>query len=163
MSAEPAPERRDLDGNREHDEALNTLFAQPGRTLRIFDKALSNAYNTPARTNALRRFLLASRMARLRIVVHDASNITRDCPRLVELLRDFSHAASVQETMAEAKGVYDPFAVMDELHYVHRFHHEQTRGVLMLNDAQGAHELTQRFEDIWEASSPSSAATTLGL
>lgn len=163
MSAEPTPERRDLDGNREHDDALNTLFTQSGHTLRIFDKALSSAYNAPARINALRRFLLGSRMARLRIVVHDASNITRDCPRLVELLRDFSHAASVQETMAEAKSVYDPFAVMDELHYVHRFHHEQPRGVLTLNDAQGAHELTQRFEEIWEASSPSSTATTLGL
>src|SRR5689334_17802568 len=100
MSAEPKPERRDLDGNREHDDALDTLFTQAGRTLRIFDNALSSAYNAPARIDALRRFLLGSRMARLRIVVHDASNITRDCPRLVELLCDFSHAANVQETMA---------------------------------------------------------------
>jgi hypothetical protein len=59
--------------------------------------------------------------------------------------------------------VYDPFAVIDERHYVHRFHYEGSRGVLALDDVPSAHGFVQRFEEIWEASAPAVCATTLGL
>jgi hypothetical protein len=36
--------------------ALDTLFAQSGRTLRIFDRALSSGYNSPHRHDLLRKF-----------------------------------------------------------------------------------------------------------
>ena len=67
------------------------------------------------------------------------------------------------ETQAEAKGVYDPFSVMDERHYVHRFHYEQPRGLLALDEPQGAHAFVKRFAEIWDASAPAASATTLGL
>jgi len=163
MSTEPKSQQHNLDGNNEYEAALDTLFAQSGRTLRIFDRALSTGYNSPRRYDLLRAFLLSSREARIRIVVHDASNLVRDCPRLINLLRNFSHAIGFNETQSEAKGVYDPFAVLDELHYVHRFHYDGPRGVLALEEPQGAAGLVQRFNEIWEASAPSVSATTLGL
>jgi hypothetical protein len=163
MTTEPQPQQRKLDGNREYEDALDTLYAQPGKCLRIFDRSLAGDYNSAHREDLLRKFLLASRAARIQIVVHDASNLARDCPRLVNLVRDFSHAISVNETQAEAKGVYDSFAVMDERHYVHRFHYEQPRGLLALDDPQEAHGFAKRFAEIWEASAPAVSATTLGL
>jgi len=163
MSTEPKSQQHNLDGNNEYEAALDTLFSQSGRTLRIFDRALSTAYNSPRRYDLLRAFLLSSREARIRIVVHDASNLVRDCPRMINLLRSFSHAIGFNETQSEAKGVYDPFAVLDELHYVHRFHYDGPRGVLALEEPQGAAGLVQRFNEIWEASAPSVSATTLGL
>jgi hypothetical protein len=37
------------------------------------------------------------------------------------------------------------------------------RGLLALDDPIGTHTLAERFEEIWEASSPTVAATTIGL
>jgi hypothetical protein len=37
------------------------------------------------------------------------------------------------------------------------------RGLMTLNDLQGAHLFNDRFDDIWEASIPAVTATTLGL
>ena len=163
MSEDPLPEQRKIEGNAEYESALDALLARPGRQLRIFDRQLGTAYNSVHRYEHLRRFLFASRTNRLQIAVHDASNLQRDCPRLMNLLRQFSHAMSINETEPQAKGVYDPFAVMDERDYVHRFHYDDMRGLLGLDDVANARVFVQRFEELWEASSPAAAATTLGL
>jgi hypothetical protein len=163
VSQDIAPEHRRLEGNAEHEDALDTVFARPGRQLRIFDRQLGAGYNSIRRQDLLRRFLLASSSSRIQIVLHDASNLQRDCPRLINLLRQFSHAVTIHETEPQAKGVYDPFAVLDERDYVHRFHYEDTRGLLGLDDPHEARGLVQRFEEIWEASSPAVSGTTLGL
>ncbi len=163
MSEDPAPEHRKLEGNLEYEQALDTLFARPGRKLRIFDRLLGTAYNGAGRHDLVRRFLLASRTRTIQIVLHDTSNLQRDCPRLINLLREFSHVVTIHETEPQAKGVYDPFAVMDERDYVHRFHYDDTRGLLGLDDPHEARGFVQRFEELWEASSPASSGTTLGL
>lgn len=154
---------RKLEGTAEHDAALDTLFARPGRSLCIFDRQLGRAYNALARHDLLRQFLLAGRNHQIRIVLHDTANLTRDCPRMLLLMRQFSHAVSIHETEPQAKHVYDPFALIDERDYVHRFHYDNARGVLALDDPNGARTLAQRFGEIWEASTSTVSATTLGL
>ena len=156
-------EHRDIQGNAEFEDALDCLLARPGRALRIFDRQLGGGYNGVRRIQLLRDFLLANRNNRIQIVLHDTSNLQRDCPRFMELLRLFSHAISINETDPEAKGVHDPFCIMDVRDYVHRFHHDGPRGVLGLDDLATAQLLAQRFEEIWQASSPAASATTLGL
>jgi hypothetical protein len=163
VSEEPAPEHRKLEGNLEYEKALDTLFARTGRKLRIFDRMLGTAYSSTGRHDLLRRFLLTSRTRTVQIVLHDVSNLQRDCPRLIDLLRQFSHALSIHETELQAKGVYDPFAVMDDRDYLHRFHYDDTRGLLGLDDPHAARGFVQRFEELWEASSPAVSGTTLGL
>lgn len=163
MSEDIEPRLRKLEGNAEYNEALDTLFGRTGRRLRVFDRQLASGYVSSRRQELLRQFLLASRSNRIQIVVHDAASLQRDCPRLILLLRQFANAISINETEPQAKGVYDPFAVMDERDYVHRFHYDDSRGLLGLDDPQGAHGFAQRFEEIWEASAPAVSATTLGL
>jgi hypothetical protein len=158
-----APQQRKVEGVAQLDESLDTLFARSGRRLRIFDRHLGAAYNRPHRTELLRGFLLASRSNRLQLVLHETSNLQRDCPRLLDLLRRFSHSMSIHETEPQAKAVYDPFAVLDERDYVHRFHYDDARGLLGLDDPQEALNFVHRFDEIWEASTPAVSATTLGL
>jgi hypothetical protein len=163
MSDVPQLQHRKLEGRVESDEALDEVLAQAQRTLRLFDRRLGSAFDTVRRQELLGGFLRASRANRIRIVLHDASNLSRECPRLIGLLRSFSHAIAIQETQEQAKGVYDPFCIADDHHYLHRFHYDDTRALLALNDPQGAYTLVQRFEEIWEASTPAVSATTLGL
>jgi hypothetical protein len=163
MAEDTSPIHRPLSGAGEYEAALDEIAAKAVSTLRIFDYTLSAAYNSPQRYEALRRFLLASRRNLLRIVVHEPSHLDRNCPRLLMLLRQFGHAISIHETHPAAKSVYDPFAVADERFFVHRFHFEEMRGLSGSDDPIGARALIDRFEEIWEASSPAVGATTLGL
>lgn len=162
--AEPAkPQQSPILGNAAYDEALDDILSRAQRSMRIFENALGAAYNSPKRVELMRAFLLANRRNRLQIVVHDVLGMDRSCPRLLNLLRVHAHAIGIHETHQAAKAVYDPFAIVDEDHYVHRFHFEEMRGLRSIDDPIGAHPFLERFAEIWEASSPAVSATTLGL
>ncbi len=163
MAETPAPQHTPILGNAEYEAALDSILEKPQKTVRIFENSLSRGYNSPRRYDLLRAFLRANPRNRLQIVAHETQSIDRVCPRLLNLLRLHAHAISIHETHQAAKAVYDPFAVVDDLHYVHRFHFEEMRGVLALNDPIGTHTFIERFGEIWEASSAAVSATTLGL
>ena len=164
MTSENQTTHRKLDGRIELEEAINKVIPLAQRQLRIFDYNLSDCgYNSPTRFDLLRDFLLASRANRLDIVLHDTDYLTRQCPRMMLLLRQFSDAIRVNTTSAETKSIYDPFLIVDQVHYVHRFHYNNPRALMALYDAPGALAISQRYDEIWEASIPTTFATTLGL
>jgi hypothetical protein len=157
------PGEQELDGIRAYEAATDELIVLAQRSVRIFDRALGRAFNSAQRIDALSRLLLERRTNRVRIVVHDASNIVAECPRLMTLLRRFSDTLAIHQTLRAARGVYDPFAIADEMRFVHRFHYDSMRGVAVIGDLAATRTLISRFDDIWEASSPAASATTIGL
>lgn len=150
----PTAAYRRFEGVREYDTVIDSLIPHARRVIRVFDKTLSSAYNSPQRCEALRQFLLASRSNRLMIVLHEIETLERDCPRPLQLLRQFSHGVSVRQTLRGAKHVYDPFVIIDASHYVHRFHHDYLRCAQGTHDGVGARQLLDRFAEIWEVSAP---------
>ena len=155
---------RQLNSTIDYTEALDVLIELARHRLRIFDYNLEDGgYTTLRRYELLRTFLLASRSNRLEIVLHDIDYLTRFCPRILALLKQFSHAIMIQETTPQAKGIYDPIAIADEACFLHRFHYDNPHALLALNDIEGSHVLIKRFEEILAASAPSITATTLGL
>ena len=166
VAAAPAQllrEEHALSGIGAYEDAIDRLLGTALGRIRIFDRGLGRSYNAPGRAEALRRFLLAGPANRIEIVVHEAGRIRTDCPRLVALQRNFAHAISIHRTQSPARGVYDPFCVIDGSHYARRFHFDTLRGILVLNDADGAGVLVQRFAEILEVSQPAITGTTLGL
>ncbi len=163
MSEEPVPEKTNFRSKLQYDEFVNEIITLAKHELRIFEQELGSSYNASARHDALRQFLLASRRNQVRIVVHDAAKIDRFCPRMKQLLRAFGHSVTIHETQQQAKGVYDPFVVADEAHSVRRFHFDDLRGLFAKNDPIEASTLAERFEEIWEASTPAVTVNTLGL
>ncbi len=163
MSDESIPEKTNFTSKRQYDEFIDEVVGLAQHEVRIFEQQLGTSYNASARHEAFRQFLLASRRNKIRIVVHDVSTIDRFCPRMKQLLGAFSHAVSIHETQSQAKGVYDPFVVADELHSVRRFHFDDLRGLFAKNDPIEAATLVERFEEIWEVSTPAVTVNTLGL
>ena len=159
----PNAEYRRFEGIREYEELIDNLIAQTQRAIRVFDRSLSRAWNTPQRCEALRQFLLLNRVNRLFIVVHDAEPIERECPRIVDLVRQFSAAVRIHQTLTPAKHVYDPFVVFDSTHYLHRFHYRYLRAAHGSHDLVGAQQLLDRYAEIWEASAHAISAGTSGL
>jgi hypothetical protein len=163
VSDDPVAEKTNFTSKLQYDEFVDEVIALARHELRIFENQLGTSYNASARHEALRQFLLASRRNRVRIAVHDATTIDRFCPRMQQLVRAFSHAVTIHETQQQAKGVYDPFVVADDMHSVRLFHFDTLRGLHAKNDPIEASALVERFEEIWEVSTPAVTANTLGL
>lgn len=159
----PNAEYRRFESNREYDRVIDELIPLTQRIIRVFDKTLSGAYNTAARIELLRQFLLANRGNRLLIVLHDTRQLALECPRMMEFTRQFSHACTIRETLRAAKHVADPFVIFDGSHYVHRFHYDHMRAAQGTNDATGAQELIDRFDEILECAGPPLPANVTGL
>jgi hypothetical protein len=161
-----APEStyRVISGNAESQAAIDQVVAAATHTLRIFDISLSNrGFNSPARADALREFLVRGRAHRILIALHDTDFIVRESPRLMTLLRQFPMSIEIHRTLAQARSAMDPFVVADDHSVWHQLHYEQPRAMVALHSPQDALPIAQRFSEIWDLSEPAVSATTLGL
>jgi hypothetical protein len=160
----PKPSYRPIFGVAESAAAIDEVIAAAQRTLRIFDITLTNrGFNSPARIEKLRQFLVAGRAHRLLIALHETENVERDCPRLITLLRQFPMSIEIHRTLAQARNALDPFVIADDHSVWHQQHFEQPRAIVALHSPSDALPIAQRFDEIWDLSEPAVSATTLGL
>lgn len=159
----PNAQYRRFESNREYEALVDQMIPLTQRIIRVFDKSLSAGYSSPARVELLRKFLLTARTNRLLIVLHETRQLAISHPRFLEFARQFSHACTIRETLRGAKHVYDPFVIFDGSHYLHRFHHAHMRAAQGTDDATGAQQLIERFDEIAECSGPPLPAHVTGL
>lgn len=153
-----------LAGSADYIAALDTLCGLARHSLFIFEKDFDNiGFNSEARFNLLRSFLLANPNNRLQLLAHDTRPMMQYCPRLMILLRQFGHNMFIYQTPESLEHLTEPFAVADESHYVRRFHFDDTQGILARNDGEYARLLKSRFIEMWAASHPSALTSTFSL
>ena len=152
-----------FESTRELEAQFEALVPLTQRVIRIFDKSLSERYNSPARCNLLRDFIRADRLNRLFVVVHEPESLARNCPRFLTLIQHFGHVAKVRQTPRWARHVHDPFVIFDASHYLHRFHYQHMRFARGQNEVVGAQQLLDRYEELWEVSAAAAATSVLGL
>lgn len=144
--------------------ALDTVCAGAKHNLLVFEKDFSNiGFNDIGRTEILRTFLLSSPQNKLQLLAHDTRPISQYCPRLMTLLRQFSHSMSIFQTPKHLQHISEPFAVADASAYVRRFHFDHSRGMLALNDPSQARMLKSKFDEMWQASHPGSGTASFVL
>lgn len=163
---DPAPEPREaqLDTVAEQSAAIDELIGLARHRLQVFDIDLSEGdWQSEQRANVLSAFLRRNRKARLEMIVHDTRWMEMYCPRLLGLLRLHSHAVTVYRTGSEARNAMDPLLIADGRHFLHRFHIDQPRAALAIEQPQLARPLVMRFEQIWATGEPGLSATVLGL
>jgi hypothetical protein len=153
-----------LDGAADYVAALDSLCGLAQHELRIFEKDFDNiGFNSEARYNTLRTFLLASPLNRLYLLAHDTRPLSQFCPRMTMLLRQFGHSMHIYQTPKHLLHLTVPFAVADEAHYVRRFHFDDSRGIFAQHDHAEARVLKARFAEMWADSHPAAAVTALSL
>lgn len=99
----------------------------------------------------------------LRIAVHDAAYIKRDAPRLLNVVARHGHRMSIRVTTPRYHDWQQPYMVVDDVHVVTRFHHDQPRGKICHHAAATAAPLLTRFEVMWQHAQPGPTGAPLGL
>lgn len=156
--------RRLLDSRADFAVGAREVMLLARRDLRIFDTDLSElGFNTPEVEEQMGKFLRGARTNRLLIAVRDTEYIVQSCPRLIRLLRQYSHAIFIHQINDKIRNLEDIMLIADDAHYLRRPNFEQPKGVVVLNDAGETRGWLNRFEEIWEQSTPAVSATTVGL
>ena len=148
----------------EQTKAIDELIGLARQHIRVFDQDLSQTgWNDAVRADRLAAFLRGVQGRRLDIIVHDARFLQGACPRMVNLLRGYGHAITVYVTGPEAKVATDPLVLVDGRHYLHRFHYEQPRAAMGINQPEQTQPLASRFDEIWATGETGLPGTVLGL
>ena len=95
--------------------------------------------------------------------MHDTRYIESRCARLAELQRMFGEAIVIRRTGPHARGAMDPLVIVDDQHYLHRFHVERPRAALGILQPQAAQPLIHRLREIWATGEPGVHGAVLGL
>lgn len=153
-----------LDGIADYTAALDTLCKLARHNLYLFDKNFDGSgFNSEARYETLRGFLLANPANRLFVLAHDTRHLSTLCPRMMMLLHQFGSSMFIHQTPAHLQKFTEPFSVADDAHYVRRFHFDDPRGILAQYDPENARVLKSRFMEMWTASHPSVSTTRLRI
>ncbi len=160
----PVPREVRLDTVSAQTAAIDELIGLAQHKLQVFDIDLSQTgWETALRAANLAAFLRRASGARFDLIVHDTRWMQGSCPRLAALLRQYSSAITVYQTGVEARVAMDPLVIVDGRHYLHRFHIDQPRATLVIENPQQTMPLATRFEEIWATGEPGLAGTVLGL
>ena len=162
--AKPEAVRRLFTGRTELAQGVAEVIGMARRTIRIFDSTTVDlALGSRASEEMLRAFFLAGRMNRMQIAVHETTHIQYYSPRLMSLLKRFSHAIAIHQTHEPIRNLPDVMVIADDQHFLRKPHCLQPGGVINLYDPADTQLWLDRFADLWEQSSPAVSATTLGL
>ena len=153
-----------LDGIADYNAALDTLCGLAKRNLSLFEQDFDGlGFNSEARYETLRYFLLAGSANRLFMLVHDAHYLATLCPRITMLLRQFDDRMYIHQTAPSLLHITAPFCIADQRHYIRRFHFDDPRGLFAKNDPENARALESNYLEMWKKSHCAVSTTTLGL
>lgn len=148
----------------EYRSALDQVIGGARQRLRLYDATLEQGgFNGRGRYEDLRSFCLAGTAPRIEILLDDPAYLQKHCPRLMSLLRDFSHVIEVRQNDADAEPFTFSFVLADRSVWLKRFDKTVLPGQFDLDDAANAASLHQQFDQRWQRSIASVSATTLGL
>lgn len=160
----PDSQQETFDTRTAYQQAIDSVLAAAEKGLCIFDPAIKDLeLDSRARADAIATFLTGGRDRSLRIVLHDFDHLTRYSPRLMGLLKRYSHCFSVRQTPESLRNIADAFVLADGVSGVIRFHADHFCGKMLLDHPVEIHDWQQRFEDIWLESIPGASATHIGL
>ena len=108
-------------------------------------------------------FIQTDRLRRIRVVLHDPGPVERDSPRLMQFIARFSHVVDVRQSPDNLRHLADTHVLADEGHGVRRFHVDQPRSALILDDPAYINPWRRRYEELWELSQPCLTLNTTGL
>lgn len=145
-------------------QACDMVLRRAEREILIFDRDLAALrLEDTQRLSALADFLQAAPPRRVRMVLHEPERLERNAPKLMRLILRFSHVMAIRRSPDNLRHLADTHLLADECHGIRRFHADQPRSALVLDDPADIAPWWQRFEELWELSQPCLSINTTGL
>ena len=144
--------------------AFDTLLGSTQRQLRLYDHdpGLLEIDHQP-RHASLRALCVAGGGRRIELLLDNIHHVARDCPRLMQLVRDFAHVIEIRQADPNMPRPDQAFALADRHAVLVRADKAALRGTLHPDDAHTATLLNRAFEEMWQRAQAGVTATTLGL
>ena len=145
-------------------QACDAILGRAQHEILIFDRNLAALrLEEKARLETLVNFLQMDGLRRIRVVLHDPDPVARHAPRLMQLIARYPHVIEVRQSPDNLRHLADTHVLADESHGVRRFHVDQPRSALIVDDPAYIHPWRQRFEELWELSYPCLRINPTGL
>lgn len=131
------------------------LVQQAQRTLDIVSRHLDPLlYDTEPFVAAVRRLVLGSRHARVRLLLLDSRPLVTQNHRLIELALKLSSYIAVRVPAAQHKQFNEALLIADGTGYVHRTFSDRYEADASFADRRVAARLGDRFEELWTRALP---------
>lgn len=144
--------------------AFDTLLTGTPRQLRLYDHDLDLLdIDHQPRHASLRALCVVGGGRRIELLLDDISRVARDHPRLMQLVRDFSHVIEIRQADPNIPRPDPAFVLADRHGVLVRVDKAAVHGTLHPDDPASATPLHQSFEGMWQRAPASVTATTLGL
>jgi hypothetical protein len=144
--------------------AFDQILALARHELCIFDDDLAQlGLEQAARMAELQRLLTGNPKARARIALKRTDHLTRDHPRLVQLMKYHGHLMEARQIPDTLQRLRDSLVIVDQRCALVRFDWEHPRSRLILEDDVETAPYLKRFEAIWAEGGHVFSPTPLGL
>lgn len=153
-----------LDTPSELRAAFDTLLAGCHRAVRLYDHdpGLFDLDDV-TRHAALRAFCVSGGGRRIELLLDEIERVPRTHPRLMQLVRDFSHVLEIRQADPHAPRPDQAFVLADHHGVLLRADKAALHGTLHVDNPAEAAPLHQSFEGMWQRAPARVCATTLGL
>ena len=139
--------------------AVEAVAGSAQRLMSIYTPDLEpDLYDQNGFLEIVKRFVLARRFAKARVLLSDSGRLLRDNNRFVAMGRRLTSCIDIRPLAGNAKQRACAYLIADDRAIVYRVHQDRWDGVADLNNPPVARQYLDEFDEIWHASAPDELA-----
>jgi len=148
----------------DYQSAVDRVLAMAEESLLVYGgDLLELKLDSTPRLNLLRRLANQSPRTKIQIALRNGEPLKRENPRFLEFLRTFSDLVSVRQTASSVSHLKDTLIIVDGKYGLIRFHEDQARSKLLIDEVDELAPYLRRFEELWGEHGEEISGSTLGL
>jgi hypothetical protein len=133
--------------------AVEAVAASAQRLMSIYTPDLEpELYDQNGFLEIVKRFVLARRFAKARVLLSDTTRLLRDNNRFIAMGRRLTSCIDIRPATGDARQRASAYLIADDRAIVYRVHPDRWDGVADLDNPPIARQYLDEFDEIWHAS-----------
>jgi hypothetical protein len=143
--------------------AVDAVAASAQRLMSIYTPDLEpELYDQNGFLEIVKRFVLARRFAKVRVLLSDSGHLLRDNNRFIAMGRRLTSCIDIRPAVGASKQRACGYLIADDRAIVYRVHSDRWDGVADLNNPPVARQYLDEFDEIWHGSAADELARHSG-
>jgi hypothetical protein len=135
--------------------AVDIVASSAQRLMSIYTPDLEpDLYDQNGFLEIVKRFVLARRFAKVRVLLSDSGRLLRDNNRFIAMGRRLTSCIDIRPVAGGPRQRASGYLIADDRAIVYRVHADRWDGVADLNNQPIARQYLDEFDEIWHASAP---------